>query len=495
MGGGKGEDFQMTKKQNMFEIKEDLEKKGSELKRELKARHLFMISIGGVIGNGLFVGSGYSIAQAGPLGAVLVYALTGAIMFVTMRCLGEMAVFMPVAGSFQAYASRFISPGAGFSVGWFYWLNYAITIPFELVVAGQMMTRWISSDIVPVWAWATVFAVIFVVLNVFSVKNFGEAEFWFCSVKVVAIILFIIICLAHMLGITGGGADAGIGNFAVDGKLFPTSFAMLMTAFITVAFSYNGTEIIGLTAGESSDPAVALKRSVNNTAYRTLIFYVGSIFFLAVTVPWEDFVGVEFVESPFVMSLSRAGVPFAGDIMNFVVITAALSCGNSLLYSCMRLLFGMAGEKQAPKFLARVTSKGVPRNALIFTMIVVCLYQLTAVYQPEVIALMLVAISSLAGMINWAFICLSQIMFRRKYRASGGRDEDLKFRMFGYPVLPYAGFALNILMILSFVFLPGNLSMLFCFVPTFLIMWVGFDFYNRRKQGAAEKNDALTKTP
>lgn len=446
-----------------------------------------MISIGGVIGTGLFVGSGYSISQAGPLGAVLVYALTGVIMFITMRCLGEMAVFMPVAGSFQSYATRFISPGAGFSVGWFYWLNYAVTIPFELVISGQMMSKWVSPEVVPVWVWATIFAVVFIVLNIFAVKYFGEAEFWFCSVKVIAIILFIIIGICQLLGILGTeSSTASFGNFVVDGSLFPTSFGMVMTAFITVAFSYNGTEIIGLTAGESAEPERMLKKSINNTAYRTLIFYVGSILILVLTLPWQNFVGVEFKESPFVLTLQNAGFTFASDVMNFVVITAALSCGNSLLYSCMRLLFGMAGDSQAPKFLGNVTKNGVPRNALIFTMAIVCLYQLTAVYQPSVIALMLLAISSLAGMINWALICLSQIMFRKKYVQSGGKIEDLKFKMFGFPYVSYIGLILNAAMILSFVFLPGNLSMLFAFVPLFAICWIGYDIYYKKKQMASQ---------
>lgn len=255
-----------------------------------------------------------------------------------------------------------------------------------------------------------------------------------------------------------------------------------MTAFITVAFSYNGTEIIGLTAGESAEPEKLLKRSINNTAYRTLIFYVGSILTLVLTLPWKDFVGVEFVESPFVISLKNAGFSFASDVMNFVVITAALSCGNSLLYSCMRLLFGMAGEKQAPKGLGKVTKSGVPRNALIFTMVIVCLYQLTAVYQPSVIALMLASISSLAGMINWALICLSQIRFRKKYVNSGGKLEDLKFKMFGFPYVSYIGFFLNLAMLLSFVFLPGNLSMLFAFVPVFAVCWIGYDIYYKKKK-------------
>jgi amino acid permease len=346
-----------------------------------------------------------------------------------------------------------------------------------------MMGRWVSSDDVPVIVWGTLFAIVYIVLNVFAVKYFGEAEFWFCSVKVIAIMLFIILGVCQLLGILQPQptASVGFGNFVIDGSLFPTSFGMLMTAFITVAFSYNGTEIIGLTAGESSDPIKQLRRSVNNTAFRTLIFYVGAIFVLVLTVPWQSFVGVEFVESPFVLSLQNFGLPFAGDIMNFVVITSALSCGNSLLYSCMRLLFGMAGEGQAPKILAKVSKNGVPVNALIFTMIIVCLYQLTEVYQPAVVALMLVSISSLAGMINWAFICLSQIRFRNQFMKSGGSLDELKFKMFGFPYVSWIGVILIFAMIFSFVFLPGNLSMLFYFLPIFVIMWIVFDIYHKKK--------------
>ncbi len=475
--------------QNVFDVKEQEVKQGEELQRGLKGRHMFMISIGGVIGTGLFVGSGYSIAQAGPLGAVIIYSITGLLMFITMRCLGEMSVFMPVAGSFQVYSTKFISPGAGFAVGWFYWLNYAISIPFELVISGEMMSKWVSPDVVPVWGWATIFAVVFVVLNVFAVKYFGEAEFWFCSIKVFAIIIFLILGVCQILGImhVQPTASVGFGNFNVDGKVFPTSFAMMMTAFITVAFSFNGTEIIGLTAGESSDPEKQLKKSINNTAFRTLIFYVGSILVLVLTIPWKSFVGVEFKESPFVMSLQNLGFGWASDVMNFVVITAALSCGNSLLYSCMRLLYGMSNEHQAPKFVGKVTKSGVPRNALIFTMIIVCLYQLTAVYQPATIALLLTAISSLAGMINWALICLAELRFRKQYKASGGKEEDLKFKMFGYPFVPIVGFVANLAMISAFVFLPGNLSQLFVLLPLFIVLWVGYDIYYKKKVTAQHK--------
>ena len=467
---------------SIYKIKDDLEKKGQGLKRDLKQRDLCMISIGGVIATGIFVGSGYSIAQAGPLGAVLVYSLTGIIMYITMRCLGEMAVFMPIAGSFQTYASKFISPGAGFSMGWFFWLNYAITIPFELVISGQMMSKWVSTEVVPVWAWATIFAAVFIVLNIFAVKYFGEAEFWFCSVKVVAILLFIILGVCQLLGILGPDPQvATFGNYIVDGTLFPTPLAMIVTAFITVAFSYNGTELIGLAAGESNNPEKALPRAINNTAWRTILFYVGSIVILTSTIPWQKFVGVQFEESPFVMSLQQAGFGFASDVMNFVVITAALSCGNSLLFGCMRLLFGMSKEGQAPKFLGKVSKSGVPVNGLIFTMIIVSLYQLSAIYQPSFVALVLMAISSLAGMMCWSLICLSQIMFRKKFVAQGGRLKDLKYKTLGYPYLSYVGLFGNLAMILSFIFLPGNLPMLFGFVPLFAMMWIGFDLYSKRK--------------
>lgn len=225
-----------------------------ELKRTLKSRHLFMISLGGIIGTGLFLGSGYTISQAGPIGAIISYLVGGFIMYLTMLCLGELSVAMPIAGSFQAYTSKFISPALGFTVGWLYWLGWAVTVALELLSSGLLMQRWFPGS--PVWIWCAIFGVVLFLLNALSAKAFGETEFWFSSIKVSAIILFIILGGAAMFGLIGmkSGQAAPMLTHYATASLLPNGLTGLILTMITVNFSFQGTELIGIAAGESTEP-------------------------------------------------------------------------------------------------------------------------------------------------------------------------------------------------------------------------------------------------
>ncbi len=281
-----------------------LESKDNQLQRTMKSRHLFMISLGGIIGTGLFLGSGYTIGQAGPLGAVLAYLAGGFIMYLTMLCLGELSVAMPVAGSFQTYTTKFIGPAAGFTVGWIYWLGWAVTVALELLSAGTLMQRWFPGS--PIWVWCAVFGLVLFLLNALSARTFGETEFWFSSIKVSAIILFIILGGAALFGVIHmkGGQSAPMFSHFTEAGLFPNGLKGLLLTMITVNFAFQGTELIGIAAGESENPEKTIPKSIRATVWRTLFFFVLAIFVLSGLIPWKE---AGLIESPFVMVLIKSG--------------------------------------------------------------------------------------------------------------------------------------------------------------------------------------------
>ncbi|MCM3600847.1 amino acid permease [Robertmurraya korlensis] len=444
-----------------------------ELKRTMKTRHLFMISLGGVIGSGLFLGSGYTISEAGPMGAILSYLVGGLIMFLTMLCLGELSVAMPVSGSFQTYTTKFIGPGTGFALGWLYWLGWSVTVALEFLAAGQLMERWFPD--VPVWIWSGIFAVVLFSLNALSARAFAEAEFWFSSIKILAILLFIVFGGAALFGfidLTGGQEAPFLSNFTAHG-LLPNGFSALIITMIAVNFSFQGTELIGIAAGESENPEKTIPKSIKQTVWRTLVFFVLAIFVVAGLIPMEK-AGV--IESPFVVVFDSIGIPYAADIMNFVILTALLSVGNSGLYAATRMLYAMSKEKMASPVLTKVNKKGVPMNALILTMGISLLSLLSGFFAAETVFVWLLSIAGLGAQVGWISITASQIAFRRKYIKDGGRLEDLKFKTPFFPVLPIIALTLNIIVLASLAFDSEQRLALYLGVPFVLACYLIYHF-------------------
>jgi len=450
--------------------------KESGLRREMKGRHIFMITLGGVIGTGLFLSTGFTINQAGPGGTVLAYALGGLIMYLVMLCLGELAVAMPVAGAFQTYAREFINPGTGFMIGWFFWLNGATTIGVELTAAAIIIKNFIPG--VSEWVWVLLFGIILFSVNALSVKNFGEMEFWFAGIKVAAIIAAIVVGAGVILGFNGHPA-LGAQNYTGHGGLFPKGLSAVILAMITVAFSYNGTEIIGIAAGESDNPEKTIPRSVNGTAVRTLLFYVLAIVVLVGIIPWQT-AGVK--DSPFADIFMAAGFNWGRTLMDFVVLTSALSCCNSWIYSATRILWAMACEGNAPRFLGRLSKKAVPVNSLYATALVAALALLTSVISADKVYVWLLALCGLAGVIDWMGICASQFFFRREYIASGGRVENLKYRTPLYPLVPIAGFLFNLGIAVSLAFVPDQRLALITGVPFAIFLVVYYNYFVKPKR-------------
>ncbi|QQE72956.1 amino acid permease [Brevibacillus composti] len=455
-----------------------------ELKRSMNSRHLFMISLGGVIGTGLFLGSGYTISQAGPIGTIISYLVGGFIMYLTMLCLGELSVAMPVAGSFQTYMTKFVSPSLGFAVGWLYWFGWAVTVALELLSSGLMMQRWFPDS--PVWMWCAIFGVVLFLLNALSARAFGESEFWFSSIKVSAIILFIILGGAAMFGLISmkGGQPAPLMSHYFNSPLLPNGITGLLLTMITVNFSFQGTELIGIAAGESKEPEKTIPKSIRTTVWRTLVFFVLAIFILAGLIPYQQ-AGV--VESPFVAVFDSIGIPYAADIMNFVVLTALLSVANSGLYAATRMLYSLSRSNMASEKLGLTNRKGIPMNALLITFAISLLSLLSGFFAEETVFMILLSIAGLGAQVGWISISASQLAFRRHYLKNGGKLEDLKFRTPLYPLLPALALLLNLTVLVSLAFDPSQRIALYGGIPFVIVSIIIYQLYFKKKSGNPEQ--------
>jgi arginine/ornithine permease len=464
-----------------------LKEQQHELKRAMTSRHLFMISLGGVIGTGLFLGSGYTIGQAGPIGAIISYLVGGFIMYLTMLCLGELSVAMPVSGSFQTYTTRFISPALGFTVGWLYWFGWAVTVALELLSSGMMMQRWFPDT--PVWIWCAIFGLALFLLNALSARAFGETEFWFSSIKVCAILLFIVLGGAAMFGLIdmkNGQAAPLFSNF-VNNPLLPNGITGLLLTMITVNFSFQGTELIGIAAGESKEPEKTIPKSIRNTVWRTLVFFVLAIFVLAGLIPYQQ-AGV--IESPFVAVFDSIGIPYAADIMNVVILTALLSVGNSGLYAATRMLYSLSKTQMASPVLGKVNRKGIPMNALLITFSISLLSLLSGFFAEDTVFMVLLSIAGLGAQVGWISISASQLAFRKQYLARGGKLEDLKFKTPLYPFLPAVALILNITVLVSLAFDPSQRIALYCGIPFMLFCYLYYQLRMKPYERLSDQNAA-----
>ncbi|RKT77764.1 gamma-aminobutyrate:proton symporter (AAT family) [Terracoccus luteus] len=394
----------------------------NELHKGLKQRHLTMIAIGGVIGAGLFVGSGVVINSAGPA-AFISYAVTGVLIIMVMRMLGEMATANPSTGSFADYARKALGGWAGFSAGWLYWYFWVIVVGFEAVAGAKVLTYWFSA---PLWLLSLGLMLLMTATNLFSVKSFGEFEFWFAGIKVGAIVLFLVLGAFYIFGLWPD-KSADFSNLTAQGGFMPNGTGAVFSAIVVVIFSMVGAEIATIAAAESSNPEKSIAKATNSVIARIAIFFVGSIFLLAVILPWND---NELGASPYVAAFKQMGIPAADHIMNAVVLTAVLSCLNSGLYTASRMLFVLAARREAPVQLIRVTEKGVPRNAILFSSIIGFLCVIAAAISEDGVFLFLLNSSGAIILFVYLLICVSQVILRRRTDSS-----TLTVKMWLFPAL------------------------------------------------------------
>jgi GABA permease len=392
------------------------------LKKALSQRQLRMIAIGGVIGAGLFVGSGVVIAGTGP-GSFITYAMSGVLIILVMRMLAEMAVAKPSTGSFADYSRDALGNWAGFSVGWLYWYFWVIVVGFEAIAGAKIVQYWID---VPLWLCALIFMNLMTATNLFSVSSYGEFEFWFAGIKVAAILVFIGLGSLFVLGLWPD-KSMDFSNLWSHGGFMPMGFGAITVGIVTVIFSMVGPEIATIAAAESADPERAVAKAANSVIVRILVFFVCSVFLLATIVPWND---QSVPGSPFVAAFTKMGIPYADDIMNAVVLTAVLSCLNSGMYTASRMLFVLAARREAPAQLVRVTTRGVPAVAILASSVVGFLCVIAAAVSPETIFKFLLNSSGAIILFVYLLIAISQIVLR--YRTP---DDQLQLKMWLFPVL------------------------------------------------------------
>ncbi len=399
----------------------------STLKTGLKKRHLTMLSMGGVIGAGFFVGLSGIINQAGP-GAVITCAICGIIVFLVMRMLGEMAVAKPCTGSFTEYARMALGDWAGFTTGWLYWYFWVIVVGIESVVGATLLSRWIHG--VPLWLMSAVLLLVMTGVNLLSVSNFGEAEYWFAGIKVAVIIGFIVLGSLFVFGIWPG-SEVDFSNLTGHGGFLPNGFTPVLVGVVAVIFSMTGAELVTIAAAESAEPAGAIRRATNTVVFRILAFFVVATFLLVTMLPWDSFV---VGDSPFISALDLLGIPGAADILNLVVLVAVLSCLNSGLYTASRMLFALSVYNDAPAWMTRTNSRGVPVKGVLACTVAGYFCIAAGYIWPDTIFLFLVNSSGAICLFVYILICVSELRLRRRWERES--PEILKFRVWLYPGLP-----------------------------------------------------------
>ena len=399
---------------------------GPTLEKGLSDRQLRMIAIGGVIGAGLFVGSGVVIKSTGPA-SFIAYALCGFLVIMVMRMLAEMAVANPSTGSFADYARASLGGWAGFSVGWLYWYFWVIIVGFEAIAGAKIVQFWIPG--IPLWLCSLVLLTAMTLTNLFSVSSFGEFEFWFAGIKVAAIITFLVIGSAYVLGLWPH-KSMDFSNLTAHGGFLPFGVMGITAAIVTVIFSMTGAEVATIAAAESKDPEKAVAKAANSVIARIAVFFVGSIFLVAVILPWNSLGGEGHSASPFVAAFTKMGIPYADHIMNAVVLTAVLSCLNSGMYTASRMLFVLAARREAPQQLVSVTKRGVPAVAILASSVVGFLCVIAAAISPNTVFAFLLNSSGAIILFVYVLIGVSQIVLRFRHGS-----EHLKVKMWLFPVL------------------------------------------------------------
>ncbi|AAS54040.1 AFR668Wp [Eremothecium gossypii ATCC 10895] len=466
----------------------------SDVKRELKPRHVTMISLGGTIGTGLFIGIASPIRNAGPVGSLLAYIFVATMAYCVTQSLGEMATFIPVTSSFTVFASRFVSPALGAANGYLYWLSWCITFALEISVIGRLILYW--SDAVPITAWMAIFWVLLTAINLIPVKFYGEFEFWIASLKVIAILCFlfyglVVVCGGSKLGRIGfrywkdpGPWGVGI----VSQEIHTAQFLGWVSSLIKAAFTFQGTELVGVTAGETKNPRRTVPKAINTVFFRILLFYIGSLLVIGLLVRYDD---PQLIQdgsttnanaSPFVVAINAAGTKVLPDIMNGVIMVTIISAGNSNIYVGSRVLYGLGRSGLAPAFISRTTSRGVPYVAVLATSMFGALGYLNVSSKSGSVFDWLLSITAVSGFFTWLLISVSHIRFMQCLKKRGISRDDLPFKAKFMPYGAYyaAFFVIVIILVQGFTaFTPFSaVDFVAYYISAFIfvVIWLLFQF-------------------
>ncbi|KSU68924.1 amino acid transporter [Prescottella equi] len=435
----------------------------------LKVRHLTMMGLGSAIGAGLFLGTGVGIAKAGP--AVLIsYILAGAVVVFVMRMLGEMGAAIPASGSFSHYARLGIGEWAGFVMGWLYWFMLIMVLGAEITGASAIVNDWVPS--IPQWVVALVFVVFFAVVNLAKVSNFGEFEFWFAAIKVTVIIAFLVIGVLLVFGILPDTDPVGTSNLFGQGGFMPNGLSGIAAGLLVVAFAFGGIEIVTIAAAESENPERSIAVAVRSVVWRISVFYIGAISIMVLVLPWND---PELESGPFVAVLNKANIPGVAGFMELVVVVALLSAFNANIYGTSRMAFSLSRRGDGPAFMAKLSSTGVPTNAVLLSVFFGFVSVLLNWLLPDDLLGILLNAVGAALLVIWIFIVVSHLRLRKQLEASG----KLTVRMWLFPYLSYATLAMLGVFVVLMLFDADARAQLISTTVLFLVI-AALGFLNAR---------------
>ena len=443
------------------------------LQKTLKRRHMEMIALGGVIGAGLFVGSGVVVQSAGPA-AVLSFALTGLLVVLVMRMLGEMAAAYPAVGGFYEYNRLALGALAGFLTGWMYWYFWVIVVALEAVAGAKLLAFWFPAA--PPWTLTLALVVAFTLLNLLSVRSWGEAEYWFASIKVAAIVVFLCLGVAFILGAWPGGGG-GFGHLTAHGGFMPNGIGPVLTGAVAATGFYFGAEIVTVAAAESAAPEEAVARATQSVISRVLVFYVGSIFVVVALLPWNS----PGMAQPYVSALEQLRIPGAGQIMNAVILTAVLSALNSGLFASSRMLLALARRGDAPAALARLNARGVPNRAILTGTVFGYLAVVMNYESPDRVFAFLVNSYGTVAIFVYVLIACAQLRLRARLEREA--PARLRVRMWGYPYLTALAISAMLAIVTAMAFIPAQRTALLFGVISALAMLAAY--FLRRRFGPA----------
>jgi L-asparagine transporter-like permease len=436
------------------------------LKKTLSAAKLSMIAIGGAIGTGLFLGSGFAIGTAGP-GVLISYAIGALIGLLLMGCLAEMAIAHPTTGSFGAYAEYYIGPLAGFMVRYAYWTCVVLAVGTEVTAVALYMRFWFPA--VPGWIWIIGFSGALIVVNALSVSAFGSVEYWFSLIKITAIVAFIVLA-AHVVSTSSDGA-VGFHNYTAYGGFLPRGIGGVWIAVIVAVFSYFSIEMIAVAAGEAARPEVAIRSAFRSTVARLVLFYLLTLALMLAVIPWTR---AGSTQSPFVLVMQVSRLPAAGGVMNFVVLVAALSAMNSQLYITTRMMFSLSRAGHAPRSLGHLNGRGVPLNALLISTLGIALATVISIISPGGAFLTMLGISAFGAMFTWMMIFVTHFFFRR-----ASANATVSFRMWGFPATTLLGAALMAALLITTAFTDVFRSTLVFGLPFLAVLVLLYYFRHR----------------
>lgn len=449
-----------------------------QFSKNLKARNLITMSLGGVIGTGIFMSTGYSIKTAGPIGTILAYVIGSILVCMVMACLGELSVHDPNTGAFHTYASKYINPGVGFITAWMYWLTWTIALGSEFIALSTIGQQYFPN--IPIWGFSLIFTVIILLLNIINMNLFSSSEFWMSLIKVLALVVFLglgILIIFKIITIHHTHFKPFFGQLTANG-VFPNGLIPVISIVLSANFAFSGAEMIAVGAGESQNPEKTIPKSIKHTLIILVILFIGTIVALGSILPQSD---SSLSQSPFVTILSNINIPYASDIMNIILFITIFSGANSGVYAASRMLWSLADKNTLPKGLAKLSKNGIPVYGLILTIAGGLLALFSSIYAANTVYLALTAISAFAVVFVWLVIGWAHFNFRRKFIKTGHSTDELKYKAPLFPLLPILVIIICLLSLVGIAFDPNQRIAIIIGVPFAIVCYIWHALVYRKK--------------